>query len=335
MLLLEKYRYALYTLTDEYEKPLHILDLFYNNSNILIHGPKKCGKYNFLMHYFKNILQYDIKLNTVATKLHDIEIEYEVNTHFFVMNPYLYGYNDKTVISVLVKEISSTYDIVNKTRKIIIIKNVDKLSREAISSLRVIIEKNYRTCIFILLSNNISRMTGPILSRCSLIRLQAPSSDSIDKVCNHIVTFEKIKIPIKKLDIIKATKTHIHTILLLIEYYSIFKKCTKIVNYEEYWSNKIIECIVKKPIDLDNIHKIRDIISNIIHNNIDIHDIFIYIIYYFIDDMKKNNDTIHTLLDFAQEYQMNSVKGNRDFLHIEAFIIHVYVIYHNNTKLKV
>ena len=51
--------------------------------------------------------------------------------------------------------------------------------------------------------------------------------------------------------------------------------------------------------------------------------------------MKKNNDTIHTLLDFAQEYQMNSVKGNRDFLHIEAFIIHVYVIYHNNTKLKV
>jgi replication factor C subunit 3/5 len=248
------------------------------------------------------------------------------------MNPYLYGYNDKTVISTLVKEISSTYEILSKTRKIIIIKNVDKLSREAINSLRVIIEKNYRTCIFILISNNVSRLNGPILSRCSLIRLHTPSSESVVDLCNHILNVEKIKIPIKKLDLIKTQSgTYINNLILLIEYYSIFKKCTKIVNLEEHWSNKIIEYIIKTPLDLDNIHKIREAITHIIHNNIDINDIFIYIAYYFIDTIKnKDIDLIYSIIDSAQEYQMNSVKGNRDFLHIESFILHVFYIYHNN-----
>jgi DNA polymerase III delta prime subunit len=320
MTFIDKYRYIIYTLHTDYEKLNNIFSLCYNNTNILIHGPKNSGKYNFLMNYFKNILHYDIKLITNTIKINDTEIEYESNKYFFVINPYLYGYNDKTVITTLVKEISSTKEIYNQSKKTIIIKNVDKLSREAISSLRVIIEKNYKTCLFILLSNNISKINGPITSRCTLIRLSEVSDESIDKLCDYIISHEKIKIPQKSIKEIKNSNRNITNICILLEYYSLFKKNNKILNYEEYWAHKIIEDIISasKKDNLDTVNNIRDTISHIIHNNIDINDILLSILHYFI-----HHEKIHEIIEIISQYQYNYIKGNREYLHIEAIFINI------------
>ena len=61
---------------------LVLLDNILHNHNILIHGIKGCGKYNFLMYYFSEILKWDLNLKVIVTKIDDTEIEYESNKYF-------------------------------------------------------------------------------------------------------------------------------------------------------------------------------------------------------------------------------------------------------------
>ena len=329
---IDNYQYSIYERTQQSIDEFKKLEIFYkmNNLNIVIYGPKKTGKFNFLMYFLKSYLKIDIKVTTQLTKINDTEIEYQYNKNYFIINPSNYGYNDKNVICELIKELSSTYDISNQQKKIIIIKKVDKISKEAINSLRVIIEKSNKSCIFILLTNNISKINGPILSRCIIVRIAQFKKENIINVIDYIIKNENIKITKKNLgNLYESIKdndynTNLNNIILSLENYKITGKFIKYKNP----SDLLIE-IIEKNIDLKNILLLREKITVFINNNVDLNNIYLDIISYY-SDKNYPHINIHEIVELASKFQENSIKGNRDFFHIEAFLINIYYLHHNN-----
>jgi DNA polymerase III delta prime subunit len=65
---------------------------------------------------------------------------------------------------------------------VLVLNDVDKLSREAQHSLRRTMEKYSAYCRLILCCNSSSRVTEAIRSRCLNVRINAPSEEQVNKI---------------------------------------------------------------------------------------------------------------------------------------------------------
>jgi replication factor C subunit 3/5 len=88
-----------------------------------------------------------------------------------------------------------------KTR-VIVVKEADRLSKEAQSALRRTMEKYMRNCRLIMCCNHISKLIAPIRSRCVAIRVASPTTDNIIDTLNHIVKEEGLTINRSQLELI-------------------------------------------------------------------------------------------------------------------------------------
>lgn len=65
---------------------------------------------------------------------------------------------------------------------VLVLNDVDKLSREAQHSLRRTMEKYSSSCRLILCCNSSSKVTEAIKSRCLNVRINAPSQEEVHKL---------------------------------------------------------------------------------------------------------------------------------------------------------
>lgn len=111
------------------------------------------------------------------------------NYHLEV-NPSDAGIYDRIVVVELIKQMAQTQNL-NKNGqrefKVIILSEVDSLTKDAQHALRRTMEKYMSTCRIILCVNSTSRVIPAIRSRCLGIRVSAPTVDEITnilEVCN-------------------------------------------------------------------------------------------------------------------------------------------------------
>ena len=69
----------------------------------------------------------------------------------------------------------------NRTFKVVVLSEVDRLSRQAQAALRRTMEKYTAACRLILCCNSASRVIEPVRSRCLGIRVAAPSHEEVSK----------------------------------------------------------------------------------------------------------------------------------------------------------
>lgn len=113
------------------------------------------------------------------------------------------GLNDRYVIQDVIKEMASSKNIatvgMSKEKastdddatkntkkkadyKVVVLVEVDKLTRQAQAALRRTMEKYSASCRLILCCNNPSKVIDPVRSRCLGIRVAAPNVDEVSFV---------------------------------------------------------------------------------------------------------------------------------------------------------
>lgn len=106
---------------------------------------------------------------------------------FLAVNPSDAGIYDRIVITDIIKQIAQTNVIDTSGQRdfrVIVLSEVDELTKDAQHALRRTMEKYVATCRLILCVNSTSRVIPAIKSRCLGIRVAAPGFDEIVKILN-------------------------------------------------------------------------------------------------------------------------------------------------------
>jgi replication factor C subunit 3/5 len=136
---------------------------------------------------FKTPSGKTIELTTVASNYH-IEL-----------NPGDAGIYDRFVVQELIKEMagSAPLDVgpTGHAFKVVLLSEVDRLTKEAQASLRRTMEKYSGTCRLILVCTSPSKVIEPVRSRCLGIRVAAPTQQEMMAVLTATATKEGLQLP--------------------------------------------------------------------------------------------------------------------------------------------
>ena len=136
--------------------------------------------------------------------------------------------NDRFVIQEVIKEIASTHNVSshssadNKQFKVVVLTEVDRLSRAAQNALRRTMERYTSTCRIILVCESCTRIIPPLKSRCLPIRLPAPSIPQIVKILGEICEKENFDISSEALELIaEQSDRNLRRAILMCEAYKV------------------------------------------------------------------------------------------------------------------
>ncbi|KAJ6792289.1 replication factor C subunit 3 [Iris pallida] len=175
--------------------------------HLLFYGPPGSGKKTLIMALLKQIFgpgAEKVKMENRAWKIdtgsRTIELELTTlsSTHHMELNPSDAGFQDRYIVQEIIKDMARNKPIDSKGGKgykVLVLNEVDKLSREAQHSLRRTMEKYSASCRLILCCNSSSKVTEAIRSRCLNLRVNAPTNEQIIKVLEFIGKKENLQLP--------------------------------------------------------------------------------------------------------------------------------------------
>jgi len=177
--------------------------------HMLFYGPPGSGKKTIILSLLKEIfgsgalkVHVEYKPWKIQLPSRVLELEFAtVNSVYHVeMNPADVGNNDRYVVQEIIKEMAKNRPIGmngEKTYKVLILTEVDRLTKDAQHSLRRTMEKYSAACRLILCCSNVSKVIDPVRSRCLCVRVAAPREEEIKQLMQHVARSEGIDIPEK------------------------------------------------------------------------------------------------------------------------------------------
>lgn len=221
--------------------------------HLLFYGPPGAGKKTRVMSLLRQVfgpgaerLRLDKRTFTTPTK-RTVEINMVSSNYHIEMAPGDAGLNDRFVIQDIIKEMAQNKNIATlgsskeqggifasssdknndgdekgakkkADYKVVVLVEVDKLTRQAQAALRRTMEKYSSSCRLILCCNNPSKVIDPVRSRCLGIRVAAPSLDEISAVLKTVSRKESISLPDElAINIARSSNRNLRRALLMLE----------------------------------------------------------------------------------------------------------------------
>ncbi len=180
-----------------------------NLPHLLFYGPSGAGKKTRIACLLKSIfgtgaerLRLDKRIFKTSTNK-SVDINMICSNYHIELNPGDAGIYDRYVVQEVIKEMAANRSLnaggfvgsnagagekkksqASVGYKVVVLVEVDKLSRQAQAALRRTMEKYSSTCRLILCANNQSKVIEPVRSRCLGIRIAAPTHDDVSfSVC--------------------------------------------------------------------------------------------------------------------------------------------------------
>ncbi|KAF5270290.1 hypothetical protein FQA39_LY08401 [Lamprigera yunnana] len=307
--------------------------------HLLVYGPSGAGKKTRIMCILKELYGAGVdrlrmeQLNFTTPSKKKLEIMTVSSNYHIEVNPSDVGIYDRIVVMDLIKNVAQTQQLdINGQRefKVIILTDVDDLSKDAQNALRRTMEKYIANCRLILSANSTSRLTPAIRSRCLGIRVAAPSIPDIVTILQSICKKEGLTLPTELAQRIAAkSNRNLRRAILMCE-------ACKVEQYPFSNNQNIsqpdwlmfIQSIARKVSQEQSISKLAsvrtDLYELIIHgipNNI--------IFKTLVSELVKNCDVVlkAEIVSQAALFEHRLQHGNKAIFHLEAFIAKFMYLY--------
>lgn len=300
--------------------------------HLLIFGPPGSGKKTRIMCmlrelYGPGVERLRIEKHTFTTPSNKkIELTALASNYHIEINPSDAGFNDRTVVQELVKTVAQTNQLDTTTQrrfKVIILTEVDKLSRDAQHALRRTMEKYMMTCRLILYCTSTSRVIPALRSRCLCIRVAAPTIGDTVSIIHQVCKKEGLNLPTELGNrIAKLSKRNLRRALLMCQtcwvHQQIFSPNQEIMEPDwEIYLRETANLIVSEQTParlLEVRQRIYELLTRCIPPGLIMKGLY--------NELTKNCDsTLKTeLSQIAATYEHNIHLGTKPVLHIEAFI---------------
>ncbi|KAH0625058.1 hypothetical protein JD844_033112 [Phrynosoma platyrhinos] len=172
--------------------------------HLLVYGPSGAGKKTRIMCLLRELygsgvekLRIEHQIITAPSKK-KIEISTIASNYHLEVNPSDAGNSDRVVIQELLKTVAQSQQLETSTQrdfKVVLLTEVDKLTKDAQHALRRTMEKYMATCRLILCCNSTSKVIAPIRSRCLAVRVPAPSIEDICNILSSVCKKEGLVLP--------------------------------------------------------------------------------------------------------------------------------------------
>jgi replication factor C subunit 3/5 len=175
--------------------------------HLLFYGVSGAGKKTLALAVLREIFGPSVEKVKVEGKTWKLEqgdrkIEVELTTlssnYHVEMNPSDAGTKDRYVVQEVIKEMAKSRPIDatgEKGFKILLLNEVDRLSKEAQHGLRRTMEKYSQACRLVLVCNSVSKVLDAVRSRCLPIRVPAPTDAQIEALLHDVAKREKLQLP--------------------------------------------------------------------------------------------------------------------------------------------
>jgi len=331
MFLFEKYRPKLYTELlfnkEVFSQLLHI-STYEDIPHLIISGPPGSGKKILLRIFLEAI--YDSDVNILVRRKYNIkgssskkEIEIMQSNYHIMIEPTNTNH-DKYILQEIIKQYAMVKSFVFRTQrkfKTIVIYNLENIALNSQSALRRTMEIYAKTCRFIMICNNLSRVFEPLRSRVRTFCVPLPNQTQIYKVIRHIAIMEKISLSRRDAKIIlKNCDNSLKKAIWMLDAKRL-KIDPKISM--NYIFDKVVELILNSPKRKDIIKvfadQIRNHLYNILITNIKGSDIIINILNKILERIHDTKVNIN-IIRYASDAEYNLIHGRHNIININYFI---------------
>lgn len=305
----------------------------------MFYGPSGAGKKTRIMCLLRELYGPGVErlrnetMTFTTPSNRKIEIMTVGSNYHLEVNPSDAGMYDRVVVIDLIKQVAQTHQIdPNGQRefKVIVLSEVDELTKDAQHALRRTMEKYVATCRIILSVNSTSRVIPAIRSRCLGIRVAAPSVDEITTVLQAICKRENISLPSElAARIVEKSERNLRRAILMLEACKVqqypFTAQQDIVELDwQVFLRETANQIITEQSSA-KLEKIRDRLYELLAQGVPPDVIFQGLV----KELVKNCDMSikAKTLEYATLYEHRMQNGAKHIFHLEAFVAQFMNIY--------
>ena len=176
--------------------------------HLIFYGPEGAGKKTRIRAFLSLLFNsgvHKVNTETKELKVNSTTIEYHIasSNYHIELTPSDAEIYDRVIIQKVIKESASSSLIDTKSSrkfKVIVLQEIDNLTREAQAALRRTMEKYTASCRLIMSCNSLTKIIPPIRSRCLSIRVPCPSESEIKNILTTIKLRESVNVSEKQID---------------------------------------------------------------------------------------------------------------------------------------
>ncbi|XP_076241800.1 replication factor C subunit RfC38 [Calliopsis andreniformis] len=307
--------------------------------HLLVYGPPGAGKKTRIMCIIKELYGSGVErlrmetMNFETPSKKKLEITTISSNYHIEVNPSDVGIYDRVVVMDLVKTTAQTHQIDSSGQrefKVVLLTNVDQLTKDAQHALRRTMEKYVSTCRLILCANSTSRVLPAIRSRCLGIRVPAPSISEIKSILHSVCKREGLTLPDElAVRIAETSSRNLRRAILMLEACKVeqypFTPDQKVTepDWQVYIRNTanmmVSEQSPKKLLEIRN--RLYELLTHAIPCDL--------IFKGLLQECIKNCDLQLKIeiATVAAEYEHKMQRGSKPIFHLEAFVARFMAIY--------
>lgn len=297
--------------------------------HIIISGPSGGGKKTLVNFFLKEL--YDDGVNNLNKISYSVsgsstkkEIEIMQSNYHIIIEPTNTNH-DKYILQEIIKQYAmhKSFNIfkTNRNFKTIVIYNVDNLAINSQAALRRTMEIYAKSCRFVMVCNNLSKLFEPLRSRCRIFCTPLPSESSIRKVISYMCLHENMKMNSDSIEyIIRNANGNLKKAIWLLDTKRL--NSSSLISLDEAFHtvvDLILTCAKSKDVVKTFEIDIRANIYNIFITNIKGTEIITSIMDLLIE--KIDDDEINCrIIQHASNAEYNLIHGRRDIINIDYFV---------------